>query len=112
MKGTLTSREVVSAADQPQLEIGNVVSGALIDSVKNLQERPDFIVAKGGITSSDIGTEALGVRRAIVIGQARAGVPVWRLGPETPYGGAPYVVFPGNVGESTTLASLVTEMIG
>ncbi len=107
-----TSREVVSVADQPQLEIGNVVSGALIDSVKNLRERPDFIVAKGGITSSNIGTEALGVRRAIVMGQARAGVPVWRLGSETPYEGAPYVVFPGNVGETTTLASLVTEMIG
>nr|MBA3377586.1 hydroxyacid dehydrogenase [Chloroflexia bacterium] len=107
-----TSREVVSAADQPQLEIGIVVSGALIDSVRNLQERPDFFVAKGGITSSDIGTEALGVRRAIVIGQAKAGVPVWRLGPETRYEGVPYVVFPGNVGESTTLASLVTEMIG
>ncbi len=107
-----TSREVVSGADQPQFEIGSVVSGALIDSVKNLRERPDFIVAKGGITSSDIGTEALGVRRAIVMGQARAGVPVWRLGSETPYEGAPYVIFPGNVGESTTLASLVTEMIG
>lgn len=107
-----TSRQVVSSAEQPQLEIGKVVSGAVVDIVKLLRERPDFIVAKGGITSSDIGTEALGARRAIVIGQARAGVPVWRLGPETPYAGLPYVVFPGNVGESTTLADLVTEMIG
>jgi uncharacterized protein YgbK (DUF1537 family) len=107
-----TSRQVVSSAEQPQLEIGKVVSGAVIDIVRLLRERPDFIVAKGGITSSDIGTEALGARRAIVIGQARAGVPVWRLGPETPYAGLPYVVFPGNVGESTTLADLVAEMIG
>lgn len=107
-----TSRRVVSNAERTQLEIGKVVSGAVIDSVRGLRKRPDFIVAKGGITSSDIGTEALGVRRAIVLGQARAGVPVWRLGPETPCEGVPYVVFPGNVGESTTLASLVTEMIG
>jgi uncharacterized protein YgbK (DUF1537 family) len=105
-----TSRNVVGGGGRSHLQVGEHVSAALIDVIKDLAWFPDFIIAKGGITSSDIGTEALGVRRAIVIGQARPGVPVWRLGPETPYCGMPYVVFPGNVGEANTLASLVAEL--
>lgn len=46
--------------------------------VGRLKVTPAFIVAKGGITSSTIGTCALGVKRANVLGQIRPGIPVWQ----------------------------------
>jgi hypothetical protein len=51
---------------------------------------------KGGITSSDLATKALEARRAKVMGQALAGVPLWQLGPESRHPGVPYIVFPGH----------------
>lgn len=51
---------------------------------------------QGGITSSDLATKALEARRAKVMGQALAGVPLWQLGPESRHPGVPYIVFPGN----------------
>ena len=44
---------------------------------------PEFLIAKGGITSNDVAVEALGVKRATVLGQVVPGVPVWRCGEET-----------------------------
>ena len=79
------------------------VSRALVRLVSGLGVRPRFLVAKGGITSSDIGVLALGVRRATVLGQALPGVPVWQLGPESRFPGMAYVVFPGNVGDEDAL---------
>jgi uncharacterized protein YgbK (DUF1537 family) len=37
------------------------------------------------------------------LGQILPGVPVWRLGPGSRFPGAPYVVFPGNVGGKNAL---------
>jgi len=71
--------------------------------VGELTVRPAFVIAKGGITSSDIGKKALAVRRARVMGQIRAGIPVWQLGAESRFPDMPYVIFPGNVGTSSTL---------
>ena len=89
-----------------------MISKGLVEIVAGIEHRPSFIVAKGGITSSDIGTDALGVRRALVLGQIRPGIPVWRLGDETRYPNLPYIVFPGNVGGPETLAEVVTELRG
>jgi uncharacterized protein YgbK (DUF1537 family) len=105
-----TSRAVVSSGNQ--LDVSRAVSAALVEIVQGLEERPGFIIGKGGITSSDIGTKALSARRAVVLGQVRAGVPVWRLGPESRLPGMPYVVFPGNVGAPETLAEIVAELQG
>lgn len=55
------------------------------------------MASQGGITSSDLATKALEARRAIVVGQALAGVPLWQLGPESRYPGVPYIVFPGDI---------------
>jgi uncharacterized protein YgbK (DUF1537 family) len=52
------------------------------------------------------------VERALVLGQIRPGVPVWRLGEESRFPGLPYVVFPGNVGAPDTLAEVVAELVG
>ena len=64
-------------------------------------------IAKGGITSSDVGTKALAVKRANVLGQIRPGIPVWQTGEESKFPQTPYVIFPGNVGENTTLREAV-----
>lgn len=102
-----TSRQVLTG-DSPEenLLIGQRVSGALVEIVSRLAVQPRFLIAKGGITSSDIATRALQVRRALVRGQLLPGVPVWQLGPESRLPGLNYIVFPGNVGgpDALTLA--------
>jgi uncharacterized protein YgbK (DUF1537 family) len=103
-----TSRAVRTGADAAaSLAISAAVSAALAGCVRTLQTRPRLLVAKGGITSSDVATEALGVRRAMVLGQVQAGVPVWELGPESRFPGLRYVVFPGNVGTARSLVDLL-----
>ena len=74
--------------------------------------RPRFLIAKGGITSSDVGTKALHVKRAWVQGQIGPGVPVWRTGPESRFPGIPYIIFPGNVGGDTLLRDVVKTLMG
>ena len=108
-----TSREPVTGSTRQQaLEIGRQISGAVVDLVRTLPARPRFLVAKGGITSSDVATGGLGVRRANVMGQIAPGVPVWRLGEESRYPGMAYVVFPGNVGTDDTLAEIAQALAG
>jgi uncharacterized protein YgbK (DUF1537 family) len=109
-----TSRRVEQAhgGGEHQLDVSQTVSAGLVAAVRRIEARPGFIIGKGGITSSDIGTRALEARRALVLGQVRPGVPVWRLGDESRYPGLPYVVFPGNVGEAGTLAEIVTDLSG
>lgn len=90
---------------------------ALIRSVKisdgvqrlvgDLSITPAFVIAKGGITSSDVGTKALKVKCANVMGQIKPGIPVWQTGSESRFPQTPYVIFPGNVGEVTTLREAV-----
>ncbi len=103
-----TSRELVTEAGaMTGLEIGQRVSDSLVTLVQKLDTRPAWMIAKGGITSSDIATRGLGVRRAEVLGQAIPGVPVWRTGPESRHPGLIYVVFPGNVGDDQALARMI-----
>jgi uncharacterized protein YgbK (DUF1537 family) len=89
------------------LQIGQSISAALVAVVRQLKSRPRFLVAKGGITSSDVATRGLNVRRAMVRGQVLPGVPVWELGPETNFPGLMYIVFPGNVGGPESLTQVV-----
>lgn len=106
-----TSRERQIGADAAaSFVIGETVSRSLVAIVSAIRQRPRWLIAKGGITSSDVATAALGVRRAIVLGQALPGVPVWQLGPETRWPGLAYIVFPGNVGGPDALAQLVSKL--
>jgi uncharacterized protein YgbK (DUF1537 family) len=103
-----TSRQLVTRGEvAANLEVGRQVSDALVQIVCSLENPPRYFVAKGGITSSDLATRALGVRRALVRGQILPGVPVWQLGPGAKYPGMPYVVFPGNVGDAHALVDAV-----
>ncbi len=83
------------------------ISEGVYSLVGRLSVTPAFVIAKGGITSSDVGTKALKVKRANVMGQIRPGIPVWQTGPESTFPETPYVIFPGNVGEAETLKEAV-----
>ena len=87
------------------------ISDAVQSLVGRLNVTPAFVVAKGGITSSDVGTKALKVKRANVLGQIRPGVPVWQTGKESKFPQIPYVIFPGNVGEQNTLKEVVEILL-
>jgi uncharacterized protein YgbK (DUF1537 family) len=105
----MTSRKPVTGSDPlSSLDIGSKVAAALVQIVEKLEVRPRYIIAKGGITSSDAATKGLKMRRARILGQATPGVPLWRCDEETSrHRGVPYVVFPGNVGSDSTLADVV-----
>ena len=92
-----------TADKDKQLAISVKISDAVTSIIGRLSVRPSFVVAKGGITSSDVGTKALRVRRARVAGQIRPGIPVWQTGAESKFPGLPYVIFPGNVGSDDDL---------
>ena len=92
---------------EDELRLSVRISDAVQSLVGRLTVTPAFVIAKGGITSSDVGTKALGVRRANVLGQICPGIPVWQTGEESRFPHTPYVIFPGNVGEKTTLREAV-----
>ncbi len=96
---------------EDELRLAVKISDAVTSVVARLSTRPDFIIAKGGITSSEIGTKALGCRKARVMGQILKGVPVWETGPESKFPGIPYVIFPGNVGDENALYDAVQKLI-
>lgn len=87
------------------------ISDAVWKLVADLDVCPAFVVAKGGITSNDIGVRALKVKKALVSGQILPGVPVWRTGAESRFPGIPYIIFPGNVGEEDSLKKVVEKLI-
>ncbi|CAM8976158.1 unnamed protein product [Rhodiola kirilowii] len=104
----MTSRELITGKTPSEsLEINFKVSSALVDIVRRITASPRYILAKGGITSSDIATKALEAKRAMIVGQVLPGVPLWQLGPESRHPGVPYIVFPGNVGDNDALARVV-----
>jgi uncharacterized protein YgbK (DUF1537 family) len=107
-----TSRKLeAGTSPAASLEIGHTVSQGLVQITRQIGVRPAFIAAKGGITSSDLATGALQIKRALVAGQIHPGVPVWITGPESLFPGIPYVVFPGNVGTDTALADVVEKLV-
>jgi uncharacterized protein YgbK (DUF1537 family) len=106
-----TSRQFISATDaKTSLSIGQTISQGLIAILRQISTQPRYIVAKGGITSSDIATRGLGVKKAFVCGQILPGVPIWQLGNESRYPGLIYIIFPGNVGASPALTEVVHKL--
>lgn len=108
-----TSRTVTVAADaDASLEIARTVSSAVVRIVQDVvaQTRPRFVVAKGGITSSDVAARGLSMRRATVLGPMLPGIiSLWEPA-DGPAVGVPYVVFAGNVGDDDALAHVVTTL--
>ncbi len=102
--------EVLGAGPEELLGISTQISEGLVEVVRLLTIKPKYLIAKGGITSSDIGTKACEVKKAWVPGQIEAGIPVWKLGPKSRMPGTPYIIFPGNVGEEDTLYQVIKKL--
>lgn len=87
------------------LDVGAQVMAGLIRVVRALAGETDVIVTKGGITSAEVATSALGGQIAHVRGQIATGIPLWDV---TARDGrvVPQAVVPGNVGHDATLAEV------
>lgn len=108
-----TKRERLDIPDgtpEQQLEMASEISKALTAVIGLLTVRPAYIIAKGGITSSDVMTRALNIKRGYVSGQIRPGIPIIITGEESKFPGIPYIIFPGNVGDKDTLSEVVKEI--
>ena len=110
-----TTRSLIKADTgnkEDELRLSVKISDAVQSLVGRLEVIPAFVIAKGGITSSDVGTKALRVIKANVLGQIEPGIPVWQTGEESKFPMTPYIIFPGNVGEITTLREAVEKLTG
>lgn len=109
-----TERQVLaSASDTPAtaLERSRMISYALVHVVQKIKSSPVFILAKGGITSSDIAVKGLDIKEALVLGQIQPGVSVWQADHLSRFPSVPYIVFPGNVGTEATLKEVVKSFL-
>ncbi|MFE9768017.1 four-carbon acid sugar kinase family protein [Streptomyces sp. NPDC005808] len=111
----VTSRELVTGGDgRESLAIARAVSEALVTTVGEVvrTRSPRFLLAKGGITSSDVFTYGLACSRARVLGSLLPGmVSVWQAEDGIDVG-LPYVVFAGNVGGGDDLLAAVRILNG
>jgi uncharacterized protein YgbK (DUF1537 family) len=110
----LNTSRVLLRTDSPDgsLDISRRVSAAVVGVVQGILEttKPRFVIAKGGITSSDVAAHGLGIRRAIVQGPLLPGlVSLWRPVDGRAIG-IPYIVFAGNVGDEGSLAAVVETL--
>lgn len=108
-----TSRDRIEGADrEDSLAIARSVSNAVVEVVRRAiaQAPVRFVVAKGGITSSDVASRGLGIGRAMVRGPMLPGiVSLWDPS-DGPAAHVPYVVFAGNVGGEDSLARVVAAL--
>jgi len=106
-----TGRKLISGTSaETSLAIGQQISEGLVEIVCSISILPRYLLAKGGITSSDIATKGLNIKRALVSGQILPGIPVWQAGSESRWPGLIYIVFPGNVGSPAALAEIVSTL--
>ncbi|QSX07699.1 hydroxyacid dehydrogenase [Alkalibacter rhizosphaerae] len=99
-----TSRSVVAFDNlEENLKISVSISEGLIGIARRIQVAPRYVISKGGITSSDMATRGLNIQRAMVQGQIIPGVPVWLTEKDSKFPDLSFVVFPGNVGEKSSL---------
>lgn len=45
------------------------------------------------------------------MGQIKPGIPVWETDKQSKFSTIPYIIFPGNVGEDTTLKDIVKLLV-
>jgi uncharacterized protein YgbK (DUF1537 family) len=108
-----TSRLLIKTGDAAEsLRIARTVSAAIVRVVNRTLKTfpPRFVIAKGGITSSDVAAHGLEIRHAIVRGPMLPGiVSLWEP-VDGPAKGIPYVVFAGNVGDDESLAQVTRKL--
>jgi uncharacterized protein YgbK (DUF1537 family) len=108
-----TSRLLIKAGDPIQsLRIARTVSAGVLAVVNRTLGTfpPRFVIAKGGITSSDVAAHGLEIRHAVVRGPMLPGlVSLWEP-VDGPAKGIPFVVFAGNVGDDESLAQVARKL--
>jgi uncharacterized protein YgbK (DUF1537 family) len=108
-----TSRALQTGSDPDEsLRIARAVSAAVSGIVHAVASavRPRFVIAKGGITSNDVASEGLDIRRGTIRGPLLPGlVSLWQPA-EGLAADIPYVVFPGNVGDDDALLTVVNKL--
>ncbi|NYD78264.1 four-carbon acid sugar kinase family protein [Arthrobacter cupressi] len=108
-----TSRLLIKSDDAAaSLQIARTVSAAVVAVVNRTLKTfpPRFVIAKGGITSSDVAAHGLEIRHAIVRGPMLPGiVSLWEP-VDGPAKGIPYIVFAGNVGNDDSLAQVTRKL--
>jgi uncharacterized protein YgbK (DUF1537 family) len=107
-----TSRSEFTFADeQTRLAFGETVSSFLMDIVRRLPADIGFLISKGGITSNDVLSQGLSLRTARVLGQILPGCSVVRCPADHPqFPDLPVVIFPGNVGDDSALATVYRRL--
>jgi len=108
-----TSRLLIKTDDPAaSLKIARTVSAAVVAVVNRTLKTfpPRFVIAKGGITSSDVAAHGLEIRHAIVRGPMLPGiVSLWEP-VDGPAKGIPYIVFAGNVGDDQSLTQVTRKL--
>jgi uncharacterized protein YgbK (DUF1537 family) len=108
-----TSRLLIKTDDPAEsLRIARTVSAAVVAVVNRTLKTfpPRFVIAKGGITSSDVAAHGLEIRHAVVRGPMLPGiVSLWEP-VDGPAKGIPYIVFAGNVGDDQSLADVTRKL--
>lgn len=100
-----TARKEVRIDDPDKRQhLGQTVSKFLVDIVRQLPICPNYVVAKGGITSHDILTKGLAIKTARVMGQVINSVPCVMTDR------FPYIIFPGNVGGVQSLKEIYEKL--
>jgi len=109
-----TSREELVFDDQEtRLQFGEAVSALLMDVVRSLPRDIGFLISKGGITSNDVLSTGLALRTSRVLGQILPGCSVVQCPHDHErYPDLPVVIFPGNVGDDTALATAYRRLAG
>ncbi|MCY7275803.1 MAG: four-carbon acid sugar kinase family protein [Phormidesmis sp. CAN_BIN44] len=107
-----TSRqELTFDSIQTRLEFGEAVSGLLMEVLRQLPADVGFLISKGGITSNDTLSQGLALRTASLLGQVLAGVSMVKTPTDHPqFPNLPVVLFPGNVGDETALATVYQRL--
>lgn len=98
--------DIAGASAEAQLALSVKISKSFMEIIDKVKKEFSCIIAKGGNTSSDIVRECFHAEYATVMGQLIPGVPVWRL-PDGPL----IVIFPGNVGETESLADAYKKLV-
>ncbi|WP_284977050.1 four-carbon acid sugar kinase family protein [Arthrobacter sp. efr-133-TYG-104] len=108
-----TSRLLIKTDDSAaSLKIARTVSAAVVAVVNRTLKAfpPRFVIAKGGITSSDVATRGLEIRHAVVRGPMLPGiVSLWEP-VDGPAKGIPFIVFAGNVGNDQSLTDVTRKL--
>ncbi|MDX2239673.1 MAG: four-carbon acid sugar kinase family protein [Leptolyngbyaceae cyanobacterium bins.302] len=107
-----TSRQELTFDDvQTRLDFGEAVSQLLMDILRHLPADIGFLISKGGITSNDTLSTGLALRTARLLGQVLPGVSMVRTPSNHPqFPDLPVVLFPGNVGDATGLATVYQRL--